>query len=129
MKMLVRFVVSILLNVVMLLAFMQAPSLHVHAHEATERHAASFIHTHLPHVEAPLSDREEWQDLDPDDDAQFLSWVSFRPSYEGLAPLILIASNVILPAPVVGKWHSAVLRPSAHDPPALNATTPRAPPV
>ena len=129
MKVPVKFLVSILLNVALLLAFMQAPSLHVHAHEATERHVATFLHTHLAHVEAPLSGHPEWRDLDPDDDAQFLSWVSMAPSDEGLVPVILVSSNVILPAPVVSEWQTMTLRPSAHDPPALNATTPRAPPV
>jgi len=125
----VKSLISILLNVIVLLVFLQAPSLHVHAHEATQHHAGAFLHTHFAHGVAPPSSEAEWRDLDPNDDAQFLSWVSIAPSDGLLAPVILIASNVILPAPVVTEWQTTILRPRAHDPPALNAITPRAPPV
>lgn len=119
---------AIMVNGALLLAFLQAPSLHVHSQEATQRHAGAFLHTHFAHRVAPLSNRAEWRDLDPDDDAQFLIWVSIAPS-DGLpAPVILVASNVIRP-PIGSQWQMTILRLCAHDPPALNATTPRAPPV
>ena len=126
--MLVKLFVSILLDVALLLAFVQAPSSHVHAHEATERHIAGFLHTHVPHVEAPLSGHAEWRDFDPDDDAHFLSWVSTAPGGEGLATAILLASYVAPPAPIVVTRQTTVLRPRAHDPPAIKAISPRAPP-
>jgi hypothetical protein len=124
----VKVFISIPLSVVLVFAFMQAPSLHVHSHEATERHAATFLHTHVPHVEAP-SESPEWRDFDPDDDAQFLNWTLIAPNYDGLAPLYLVESTVILLAPVLSEWRTAILRPSAHDPPVSKTTSPRAPPV
>src|SRR5260370_14753545 len=33
----------------------------------------------------------EWRNLDPDDDAQFLSWFLMSPTHWGFAPVILIA--------------------------------------
>lgn len=126
--MFVKSVIPILLDVVLLFAFVQAPSLHVHAHEATQRHVAAFLHTHVPHAEIP-SGHTEWGDIDPDDDARFQSWMSMIPRDEGLAPVILAESYVTLPPRVVNTAQRTVVRPSAHDPPALNATIPRAPPV
>jgi hypothetical protein len=129
MKMSVRLLTAVLVNVALLFAFMQAPSLHVHAHEATGRHVAGFLHAHVPHVEAPLSDAAEWRDIDADEDAQFLNWTSITPSYAGLAPVTLVQSAVVLPAPAVSEWQTTILRLRAHDPPNLNSTPPRAPPV
>ena len=128
-KLPVKFFISILLSATTVLALAQAPSLHVHGHEATEQHAASFIHTHISHLEAAPSGQAEWRDIDPDDDAQFLNWVSITPNDHGFVPVILIASSVSLPVPARITWRTTVLRPNAHDPPALNATSPRAPPV
>jgi hypothetical protein len=129
MKMLVKSAISIMLNVALLLAFLQAPSLHVHAHEATQRHAGTFFHTHFAHGVHPPLRGAEWRDLDPADDARFLSWVSMVPSDNGLAPAVLAASTVILPIRVVTEWQTTILRPRAHDPPALSAAPPRAPPA
>lgn len=129
MVMLVKVLNSILLNLVLLVAFMQAPSLHAHVHEATERHTAPFLHTHAPHLEAPLSGSPEWRDFDPDDDAEFLNWAAIAPNCDGFAPLFVVASSVILPLPILSESRTALLRPSTHDPPACKTTRPRAPPV
>jgi hypothetical protein len=121
--------ISVLLNAVLLLAFVQAPSSHIHAHESTARHVAALLHTHVPHVERPRSHRTEWRGLDPDEDARFLSWfVASRAQY-GFAPVILTACKIPAPLFEVSEWQTTKLRPSAHDPPTLDATTPRAPPV
>lgn len=124
-----RLLTSLLANLTLLLAFIQAPSLHVHPHEDTEQHAGSFLHSHIEHAKAPAGSLPEWRDFDPDDDAQFLNWVPATPSDPGLAPVILTVSPVVIPAFVVGQRRHIAFRPSAHDPPALNATSPRAPPT
>lgn len=125
-----RYPTSFLLNVALLLSFLQAPSLHVHAHEATRRHVGTFFHTHFGHHGVPpASSQAEWRDLSPDEDAQFLSWVSKTASDNGPVPVVLVDSTVILHAPVLTEWQTTILRPRAHDPPSLNATPPRAPPA
>jgi len=129
MKRPVRLLTSVVLNAVLLLAFLQAPSLHIHAHESTERHVAGFLHTHVSHVAGPTSDHAEWRNLDPDDDAQFLSWFLMSPTNWGFAPVILIAPKIVVPLPELSERRTMILRPNAHDPPALDAATPRAPPV
>jgi hypothetical protein len=108
---------------------MQAPSAHIHAHEATERHEGVFLHVHMPHIEAPGSDNPEWRDLDPDDDAQSLNWTPIAPNSEGLAPVILREYTLGVPVLALADWQMTDLRPSAHDPPTSRATPPRAPPI
>lgn len=126
---LLRSLASSLASVAVLLAFVQAPSAHIHEHEATERHDGSFLHLHVPHIEVPDSDGPEWRDLDPDDDAQSLNWASLAPSYEGLVPVVLRECTVIVPVLAIANWQMTDLRPSAHDPPTSRATPPRAPPI
>ena len=130
MKKLMKLLVSILLNMVLLHALVQAPSSHVHAHEATQRHVASFLHTHVSHKHAPISDHRQWRELDPDDDAQFLTWAPMVPNGgEGLGPVTLVPFHVAPQVPVVSRRQTTTLRPSAHDPPILAALSPRAPPL
>ena len=124
-----RHLTSIVVNLALLLAFVQAPSLHVHPHETTEGHEAGFLHTHVAHFEAPLSTQPEWRDLDPDDDAQFLDWFLTSRTDWRFTPVILSASKIVLHLLQVGERRTVMLQPSAHDPPALNATPARAPPV
>jgi hypothetical protein len=124
----VRHLTSIVVNLALLLAFMQAPSLHIHPHEATE-HEAGFLHTHVAHVESRLSNQPEWRDLDPDDETQFLNWCLTSPADWRFTPVILTTSKIVLPPPEVSEWRTVMLQPSARDPSALNATRPRAPPV
>jgi hypothetical protein len=126
----VRHLTSIVVvNFALLLAFMQAPSLHIHPHETAEPHEAGFLHTHVAHFEAPLSNQPEWRDLDPDDEPQFLNWFLTSPTDWRFTPVILTTSKIVLPLPEVSEWRTVMLKPSAHDPSALNATRPRAPPV
>lgn len=120
---------SILANGALLLAYLQAPSLHAHHHETTQGHKAAFFHTHLAHAEVLVSTQNEFRAFDPDDDAQFLTWFSTNPSGRGFAPAVCPASNFAVPVQEVIQCQTMVLWPSAHDPPVLNSTTPRAPPV
>jgi len=71
----------------------------------------------------------EWRDFDPDDDVQFLNWVPAGPNDSGLAPVFLTLTPVTIPAPAASERRTRAFRPSAHDPPPLNATGPRAPPA
>lgn len=125
----VRNFTSILGNGGLLLALMQAPSLHSHRHETTQRHGAAFLHTHVAHVEAAVSTQPEFRDFDPDEDAHFPSWFSTSRSYPRSDLVICTASNPVAAVADVGEWRTMVLRPSAHDPPLLNAIAPRGPPV
>ena len=118
-----------LANLALLLAFVQAQSLHVHSHEATERHAGGFLHTHLEHADTPSGSLPEWRGFDPDDDAQLLNWTPANPSDAGRAPVILTAFYIATPTLGLAARRNIAFRPSAHDPPALDATSPRAPPT
>ena len=120
---------SVVASLALALAFVQAPSSHVHAHESTEGHTGAFFHSHLPHVEAMSSEQAEWRDLDPDHDALFLSWLLTNPTQWRPAPVILVAGQTIVPLLEVTEWRTVTLRPSAHDPPDLDSTTVRPPPA
>jgi hypothetical protein len=125
----VRFCVSILMNVVLALTFVQAPFLHVHEHEETQRHRGGFFHTHFPHPHH-LSARKavEVSDLDPDDDAVFQHWFSATVSDFSTPSFILTYAYAVVPT-----WRSEpFLEPEilgGHDPPRLTCTSPRSPPV
>ena len=112
----------------MALAFVQAPFLHIHEHESTERHAGAFFHSHFAHVEANHSSKPVLRDLDPDDDAQFQQWFSATTIDSGVTPVVLI-SFFSVPAPQFVNWSPGAVEPSAHGPPLLNAAGPRPPPA
>ena len=124
-----RHLKSIVAILALVLAFAQETSSHVHEHESTERHTGALFHSHLPHVDAPSSEDAEWWDLDPDHDVLFLSWLLTNPTQWRFAPVILVAGQTIAPLPEVTAWRTVTLRPSAHDPPDLDATTVRPPPA
>jgi len=64
-----RSVVSILMNLVPALTFVQAPFLQVHGHEETQRRPGGFFHTHFPHHHhLSASKSAEFSSLDPDED-------------------------------------------------------------
>ena len=88
-----------------------------------------FLHTHVAHFEEAISDHPEWRDFHPDDDAQFLSWFLASLTDWVSTPVILSASNIVPAIPEAREWRTVIPQPSAHDPPGLNATPPRAPPV
>ncbi|MGI8744556.1 MAG: hypothetical protein ACR2NN_18680 [Bryobacteraceae bacterium] len=124
-----RVLTSVLANLALLLAFVQAPSLHVHPHETTARHLGSFFHTHLAHAGTHSGSVPEWRDFDPDDDAQLLNWTPANPSDSGLAPVILAAFYITTPMLALVTRRHIAFRPNAHDPPASTSTSPRAPPA
>ena len=125
----VRSCVSILMNLLLVLTFVQAPFLHVHEHEDTQRHPGGFFHTHFPHHHhLSASKFPELRDLDPDDDAVFQHWFS--------ATLKDVSTPVFIPVFVYTAtltWSSEpLLEPnilSGHDPPCLSHSAPRSPPV
>jgi hypothetical protein len=124
----VRRCISILMNLVLALTFVQAPFLHVHEHQDTQHHPGGFFHTHFPHhhVSAPKS--PEFRDLDPDDDAVFQQWFSATISHFSTPTFLPTFVNTIAVA-----WSSEpFLEPeilSGHDPPRLSRAAPRSPPV
>jgi hypothetical protein len=73
----VRRSISILMNLMLALTFLQAPFLHVHEHEETQRHPGGFFHSHfLHHHHLAASKSAEFSGLDPDDDAVYQQWFS-----------------------------------------------------
>ncbi len=111
----VRRSISILMNLSLALTFMQAPFLHVHQHEETQRHRGRFFHPEI-------------SDLDPDDDAIFQHWYS--ATFSDLSTPAFVPTFVYAFVPVTSS--EPFLEPdilSGHDPPRLTCTSPRSPPV
>src|ERR1700674_5373799 len=75
----VRSFCSILLNLGLLLASLEAPFLHTHQHEATQRHPGAFFHLHVRSAHA-VSTGREFRTLDPDEDALYQAWFSATPT-------------------------------------------------
>lgn len=125
----VRFCVSILMNLVLALTFVQAPFLHVHAHEETQRHRGGFFHTHFPHYHhLSASKTADVSDLDPDDDAVFQHWFSATVS-EFSTPAFLPAFVFAVVPMQISEPFLAPEILSGHDPPRLTCTAPRSPPA
>jgi hypothetical protein len=116
------------MNFALVLAFVQAPFLHIHLHESTAKHSGAFFHSHFAHVAAIHPTQSELRDLDPNDDAQFQSWFSVTTSDSGFTPVILSSFFSVL-TPQIANWLPGTIEPSSHGPPLLNAAAPRAPPA
>lgn len=112
-----------------MLAFMQAPSLHVHQHESTEGHEGDLLHTHVAHFEAPPSGQPEWRDIDPDDDARFVEWIAKGRADSGFAHVAVTSADIAFPLPVLSECQTIIHQPRTHDPPVFHIFRPRAPPV
>jgi hypothetical protein len=126
--MVVRRCISIQMTFVLALMFLQAPFLHIHAHESTEHHPHGFFHTHFPHHRLSSAKSLEFDGFDPDDDAMFQHWFS--------ATLGDQSAQVFIPTfvyTVVLTWSvEPLLEPdilSGHDPPLRSRSAPRSPPV
>jgi hypothetical protein len=123
----VRPLISILANLALLVAFLEAPFLHIHQHEATQRHPGAFLHFHLKTLHFAGSG-PEFQSLDPDDDVLLQTWVSASPINSGLIPIIL-AEPFLLTVPEQSGWTVDAPPHTGHDPPLILLQNPRAPPL
>ena len=124
----VRPCISILMNFVLALTFLQAPFLHVHEHESTEDHPHGFFHTHFPHDHVLTSRSAEFHGLDPDDDAVFQQW--FSATIKELSTPVFILTSIYTVARMPSSepfFEPSIL--SGHDPPRRSHSSPRSPPV
>ena len=119
--------VAIFMSLALGVAFIEAPFLHVHQHEATQKHPGALLHLHLKSVQ-PASSGPAFRNLDPDDDAQLQNWFSATSAVAGLAPVIL-AEAYSISVPEFGGWTVEAPRLNGHDPPLLCIRNPRAPPA
>ena len=109
-------------------AFIQAPFLHVHQHETTQRHPGALLHLHLKSVH-PTGSGPELRNLDPNDDAQLQNWFSATTSADtGLTPVIPV-ENYSIRGPEFNEWTVEAPLLNGHDPPLLCIRNPRAPPA
>src|SRR5260370_5749348 len=119
----VRRWISILMNLALALTFVQAPFLHVHRHEVTQRHRHGFFHAHFPHLHPLHSDSPGVRGFDPDDDAVYQQWFS-ATTVDTVTPVYLVSTaHTFTP-----KWTSepnfdAEIQ-SGHDPPRRSRSTP-----
>lgn len=123
-----RFFCSILSNLALLLAFVQAPFMHTHLHEATQKHAGAFLHVHFTSA-SPVSTSPELRTLDPNEDALYEGWFSAPPvDFGSITPLIQV-EPFALPLPELGGWTLETPLQVGHDPPLLCRKSPRGPPA
>jgi hypothetical protein len=119
---------SILLNLALLVAFVQEPFMHAHQHEATQKHAGAFLHFHLRSA-SPAGKSPELRGLDPDEDALYEGWFSAPPvDYGSITPVIQVEPYA-LPLPELGGWTLETPLQVGHDPPLLCRKSPRGPPA
>ena len=118
---------AILLTFALGLAFIEAPFLHVHEHEATQKHSGALLHLHLKSAQ-PVGSGSAFRNLDPDDDAQLQNWFSATSTVAGLTPVILVEAHCVS-LPEFSGWTDQAPLYSGHDPPLLCIRNPRAPPA
>jgi hypothetical protein len=124
----VRSCISILMNLVLALTFLQAPFLHVHEHESTANHPHKFFHTHFPHHHLSASKSQEFRVLDPDDDAVFQQW--FSATINDISTPVFMLTSIYTLVPV--RSSEPFVEPnilSGHDPPRRSRSSPRSPPL
>lgn len=119
--------ICILANLALLVAFLEAPFLHVHQHEATQRHPGAFLHFHLRTVHV-FGSSPDFRGLDPNDDALSENWVSAHPIVLDFSPFILAERSSLAQPEHEGCTFDAPLS-TGPDPPLIAAKSPRAPPV
>ena len=119
---------SILVSLALLVAFVQAPFLHTHQHESTQRHAGAFLHFHLKSSHS-VGRSPELRGLDPNEDAQYQAWFSATATDSGSMTTVIHAEPFTLPAPEHRGWSTETPLRTGHDPPLLSPRSPRAPPV
>jgi len=123
----VRSHISILANLAFLAAFLESPFLHIHQHEATQRHPGALLHFHLKAAHS-AGTGSELRSFDPDDDVLIENWVSASPTDSGLYPMVL-AAPFSLSAPERSGWTVNGPPHTGHDPPLILLQNPRAPPA
>lgn len=119
---------SITLILALLVAFAEAPFLHIHQHEATQRHPGAFLHIHLRSAHA-VSSSPEFRGLDPDEDAEYQTWFSSTPTDPGTAAPVVLVESSSLPDPEHSGCALEAPMQIGHDPPLLCPKSPRGPPV
>jgi len=116
------------LSLAVLIAFVEAPFLHTHQHEATQRHPGPVFHLHLKLAHA-ASNTREFRGVNPDDDAQIQSWFSVTPADSRYIAPALAAELFSIPILERSKWVVEAPLQIGHDPPLLSPRNPRGPPA
>ena len=119
---------AVFATLALVLTFIEAPFLHTHQHESTQRHPGAFLHFHYHLKSVQPGGGHEFRDLDPNDDAQQQNWFSATQTDEGLTPVVLTKS-VSVEAPEGDEHTLDAPLQQGHDPPLLCSKSPRAPPV
>lgn len=119
---------AILVSLALLGAFIEAPFLHIHQHEATQRHPGAFIHLHIESRHSS-SGGPELRGLDPNEDAIPQGWFSATSTDSGLNTSIILTEPFRFEIPERTGWIVEGPLPVGHDPPLLFARSPRPPPA
>jgi len=118
-----------LMNLLLLLAFAQAPFQHYHHHDCPAWHPHGFFHVHVYDLQISKSQSAEFKDCDSDEDAQFQGWHAVASGSFFPVDVFLpgrIAADTASPSPV-GMVESLI--EGGHDPPICRLSNPRSPPA
>jgi hypothetical protein len=127
-----RRTVAVETGLALLLAFFVAPFQHIHTAPDGDHADAGEIHAHffLPHAATPIRSGVNIENDDDDDHAHARSLDTFTLVLPNALPLCLPSrapAIVVDPADTVAPI--AIVEERAHDPPCLDGSTPRAPPL
>ena len=124
----VRAYQSAVLVVAMFVAFIEAPFLHTHQHESTQHHPGPAFLFHFGSTERGRNG-PEFRGLNPDDDAQVLSWLALAPTSLTLAAPAVAGEFFTIPALQSNRLTVDAPHQKGADPPPLTPQNPRAPPA
>ena len=112
-------------------AFFLAPFQHVHHdHDSDDDHSHSaLIHTHFYAIEVENDDgAPHFADSHDEHAATSLDTFTVVPT-AGFVPFVPPPAPVVIPVPSAASAEVAVVEERGHDPPTLESSPPRAPPV
>ena len=124
----VRLPTAILVNLSLVLAFLQAPFLHVHDHESSGNDHHGFFHAHFHHHHVNPSGKAWLCAIDSDDDAHYVNWVS-SPAQDHSLPALALPYEYSFAAEQHSEPRIHPVGLSGRAPPALRLGIPRAPPA
>jgi hypothetical protein len=121
----VRLSLSICVSLAVLASYVQAPFMHTHQHEVTQKHPAPLLHLHLQDAAKTPAIRS----LDPDDDVQYENWFAATTGHPGSHALVVAFGDFSAPTlECMGRAAQTPL-PISHGPPGVSPPNLRAPPA
>ncbi len=124
----VRLPTAILVNLSLVLTFLQAPFLHVHDHESSRHDHHGLFHAHFPHSHLHSSEKAGFCAIDSDDDAHYVNWVS-SPAQDHSLPALALPYEFSFVPEQHSELCTHLVGQSGRAPPRSRLSIPRAPPA